>query len=159
MTLIATRPEPGIPRPYAFPSITRISEGGGVVVAAHLPGQILATAALLLDAGAGREAVGREGTATVLAKALEEGTASRDSAAFALALEGLGAELSTSVDWDAFRVGVSVPVDLLPSAAVRVITPTVSASAGTVTAVCTEELTPNRPNRRLIEKSPRMPYV
>ena len=31
----------------------------------------------------------------------------RDSAGYALALEGLGAELSTSVDWDAFRVGVS----------------------------------------------------
>jgi zinc protease len=116
VTLVATRPQPGIPRPYSFPSITRVTASGGVVVAAHLPGQILATASLLLDAGAGREATGREGTATVLAKALEEGTASRDSAAFALALEGLGAELSTSVDWDAFRVGVSVPVNLLPPA-------------------------------------------
>ena len=116
MTLVANRPDPGIPRPYSFPSITRVTAGGGLVVAAHLPGQILATAALLLDAGAEREAGGREGTATVLAKALEEGTASRDSAAFALALEGLGAELSTSVDWDAFRVGVSVPVDVLPPA-------------------------------------------
>jgi zinc protease len=116
VTLVANRPEPGIPRPYSFPLITRVTAGGGVVVAAHLPGQILATAALLLDAGAEREAAGREGTATVLAKALEEGTASRDSAAFAVALEGLGAELSTSVDWDAFRVGVSVPVDVLPPA-------------------------------------------
>jgi zinc protease len=116
VTLVATRPGAGIPRPYSFPPITRVTVDGGVVVAAHLPGQILATASLLLDAGAGREAAGREGTASVLAKALEEGTASRDSAAFALALEGLGAELSTSVDWDAFRAGVSVPVDLLPPA-------------------------------------------
>ena len=116
MTLVATRPGAGIPRPYSFPPITRVTVDGGVVVAAHLPGQILATASLLLDAGAGREPAGREGTASVLAKALEEGTASRDSAAFALALEGLGAELSTSVDWDAFRAGVSVPVDLLPPA-------------------------------------------
>jgi zinc protease len=116
VTLVATRPDPGIPRPYSFPSITRVTAGGGLIVAAHLPGQILATASLLLDAGAERETAGREGTGTVLAKALEEGTASRDSAAFALALEGLGAELSTSVDWDAFRAGVSVPVDLLPAA-------------------------------------------
>jgi zinc protease len=116
VTLVATRPGAGIPRPYSFPPITRVTVDGGVVVAAHLPGQILATASLLLDAGAGREPAGREGTASVLAKALEEGTASRDSAAFALALEGLGAELSTSVDWDAFRAGVSVPVDLLPPA-------------------------------------------
>jgi predicted Zn-dependent peptidase len=52
----------------------------------------------------------------VLAKALEEGTTVRDSAAFALALEGLGAELSASVDWDSFRTGVTVPVDVLPAA-------------------------------------------
>ena len=116
MTLIATRPDPGAARPYAFPLIARTTVAGGVVVAANLPGQLLAAASLLLDAGAAREAAGREGTATVLAKALEEGTQERDSAAFALALEGLGAELSAGVDWDAFRCGVSVPVDLLPAA-------------------------------------------
>ena len=44
-----------------------------------------------------------------------------------------------------------------PSAAVRLISPTVSASAGAVTAVCTDELTRNRPNRRLSPNSPRIP--
>ncbi len=116
MSLVAHRPEPGAARPYSFPAIVRRTVAGGEVVAAHLPGQLLATASLLLDAGGARETAGREGTATVLAKALEEGTAKRDSAAYALALEGLGAELSTSVDWDAFRIGVSVPVALLPGA-------------------------------------------
>ena len=116
MTLIATRPEPGEARPYAFPTIQRTTAGGGTVVAAHLPGQLLATALLLLDAGAAREPAGREGTATVLAKSLEEGTTTRDSAAYALALEGLGAELSPSVDWDSFRVGVSAPVPMLARA-------------------------------------------
>jgi zinc protease len=116
MSLVATRPGPGAARPYTFPEIRRISVAGGEVVAAHLPGQHLATAALLLDAGAARETAGREGTAAVLAKCLEEGTTVRDSAAYALALEGLGAELSASADWDAFRVGVSVPVALLPRA-------------------------------------------
>jgi predicted Zn-dependent peptidase len=116
VSLVAHRPEPGAARPYSFPTIVRRTVAGGEVVAAHLPGQLLATASLLLDAGGARETAGREGTATVLAKALEEGTAKRDSAAYALALEGLGAELSTSVDWDAFRIGVSVPVGLLPGA-------------------------------------------
>ncbi|MCA2217252.1 M16 family metallopeptidase [Jidongwangia harbinensis] len=116
MTLVADRPEPGTARPYSFPSVIRTEAAGGLVVAAHLPGQLLATASLLLDAGAAREATDREGTASILAKALEEGTQKRDSAQFALALERLGAELTTSVDWDAFRVGVSVPVDLLPGA-------------------------------------------
>jgi zinc protease len=118
VTLVASRPDSGLARPYTFPAIVRTTVGGGVVVAAHMPGQLLAAASLLLDAGAAREAVDREGTATILAKALEEGTKQRDSAGFALALEGLGAELSTSVDWDAFRVGVSVPVDLLSPAVV-----------------------------------------
>ena len=116
MTLIATRPEPGQARPYAFPAVQRTTVSGGTVVAAHLPGQLLATAILLLDAGAARETAGREGTATVLAKSLEEGTKTRDSAAYALALEGLGADLSPSVDWDSFRVGVSAPVSLLADA-------------------------------------------
>jgi len=116
VTLVATRPDSGPARPYSFPTIYRTTVGGGQVIAAHLPGALLATASLLLDAGAARETAGREGTATVLAKCLEEGTLARDATGFALALEGLGAELSTSVDWDAFRVGVSVPADLLPAA-------------------------------------------
>lgn len=88
MSLVATRPGPGEPRPYTFPAVRRVQVAGGEVVAAHMPGQYLATAALLLDAGGARETAGREGTATVLAKCLEEGTSVRDSAAFALALEG-----------------------------------------------------------------------
>ncbi|MEJ3744600.1 pitrilysin family protein [Actinomycetes bacterium KLBMP 9797] len=112
MTLISERPPAGVARPYRFPQVVR-RDG---VVAAHLPGQALAVAVLLLDAGAGREPAGREGVAAVVAKALEEGTARRDSAAYALALEGLGAELFTTVDWDSFRIGVQVPVERLPAA-------------------------------------------
>ncbi|GLY03694.1 MULTISPECIES: pitrilysin family protein [Actinoplanes] len=116
MSLITTRPGPGPARPYTFPAVRRLTAHGGTVIAAHLPGQILASSALLLDASAARETEGREGTATVLAKSLEEGTRKRDSAAYALALEGLGAELSASVDWDTFRVGVAAPVPVLTDA-------------------------------------------
>lgn len=116
MTLVARRPEPGAPRPYHFPQVVHEWVGTGEIVAAHLPGHNLAVAALLLDAGANREPAGREGLAPVVAKALEEGTAVRDAAAYALALEGLGTELSTTVDWDSFRVGVQVPVERLPAA-------------------------------------------
>jgi zinc protease len=116
VTLIATRPDSGQPRPYTFPMIQRVTVGGGTVIAAHLPGQRLASALLLLDASAARESAGREGTATVLAKSLEEGTKSRDSAAYALALESLGAEWAPSVDWDTFRTGLSAPVPQLAGA-------------------------------------------
>ncbi|TYB98652.1 insulinase family protein [Micromonospora sp. WP24] len=116
MTLIATRPGPGSARPYRFPPVVRRAVAGGQVVAAHLPGQNLAVALLLLDAGAEREPLGKEGLGGVLAKALEEGTAQRDAAAYALAVEGLGTELVTGLDWDSFQVSVQVPVDRLTAA-------------------------------------------
>ena len=116
MSLVTERPEPGTPRPYRFPPVIRRTVAGGDVVAAHLPGHNLAVAVLLFDAGAGREPLGREGLANVVAKALEEGTTRRDATEYALALEGLGTELSISVDWDAFQVGVQVPVHRLPAA-------------------------------------------
>ncbi|SBT46448.1 M16 family metallopeptidase [Micromonospora auratinigra] len=116
MTLIAARPGPGAARPYRFPQVVRRTVAGGQVVAAHLPGQNLAVALLLLDAGAGREPVGKEGLGGVLAKALEEGTAQRDGTAYALAIEALGTELVTGSDWDSFQVSVQVPVDRLAAA-------------------------------------------
>jgi zinc protease len=112
MRLIADRPGPGTARPYRFPQVVR-RDG---VVAAHLPGQPLAVAVLLLDAGACREPSGREGVATVLARALQEGTTARDATAYALALEGLGSRLFTMVDWDSFRVGVQAPASRLRDA-------------------------------------------
>ncbi|MCZ7477161.1 M16 family metallopeptidase [Micromonospora sp. WMMC273] len=116
MSLIATRPGPGAARAYRFPQVVRRTVAGGQVVAAHLPGQNLAVALLLLDGGAGREPVGKEGLGAVLAKALEEGTAQRDATAYALAIEALGTELSTGLDWDSFQVSVQVPVDRLTAA-------------------------------------------
>ncbi|MFD2766503.1 M16 family metallopeptidase [Micromonospora eburnea] len=116
MTLITTRPGPGAARPYRFPQVVRRAVAGGQVVAAHLPGQNLAVALLLLDGGAGREPVGKEGLGAVLAKALEEGTAQRDATAYALAIEALGTELVTGLDWDSFQVSVQVPVDRLSAA-------------------------------------------
>lgn len=116
MTLISTRPGPGAARPYRFPHVVRRGVAGGQLVAAHLPGQSLAVALLLLDAGAGREAPGREGLGAVLAKALEEGTAQRDATSYALAIEALGTELVAGLDWDSFQVSVQAPVDRLPAA-------------------------------------------
>ncbi|MDM4720447.1 pitrilysin family protein [Micromonospora sp. WMMA1363] len=116
MTPTTTRPGPGAARPYRFPQVIRRGVAGGQVVAAHLPGQTLAVALLLLDAGAGREPGGKEGLGAVLAKALEEGTAQRDATAYALAIEALGTELVIGLDWDAFQVSVQVPVDRLPAA-------------------------------------------
>jgi len=114
--LVTTRPQPSTPRPYTFPAVIRQEVAGGRIVAADLPGQPLAVASLLLDAGAFREQDGREGTASVLLKALEEGTANRDAAGFAVALESLGASLFTDVRWDVLEIGVEAPADRLLAA-------------------------------------------
>jgi predicted Zn-dependent peptidase len=114
--LVGDRPAPGAPRAYRFPAVVHRRVAGGEVVAADLPGQALGVVRLLLDAGAGREPAGREGLASVVANALEEGTHDRDSAAFAVALERLGGTLTTSVDWDVLQVGTQVPVNRLPAA-------------------------------------------
>lgn len=111
--LTAQRPTPGPARPYTFPSVVRQRVGAGQVVAAHLPGHNLAVAVLLLDAGAGREPLGREGLVSVVTEALEEGTVNRDATAYALALESLGTDLITSIDWDSLQIGVQVPVHRL----------------------------------------------
>jgi predicted Zn-dependent peptidase len=116
MTLVAERPGPGAPRPYRFPPIVRLAAAGGEIVAADLPGHNLAVASLVLDAGAGREPLGREGLSGVVAKALEEGTTVRDAAAYAVALESLGTDLSVGADWDTFQATVQVPVERLPAA-------------------------------------------
>ncbi|HEU4424286.1 MAG TPA: pitrilysin family protein [Pilimelia sp.] len=115
-SLVTERPGEGPPRPYRFPEVVKQAVAGGEVVAAHLPGQALAVAGLLFDAGAGREPAGKEGVASVVANALEEGTTTRDAAAYAVALESLGAELYTFVDWDSLRASVQTPVDRLPAA-------------------------------------------
>jgi predicted Zn-dependent peptidase len=89
---------------------------GGEVVAAHLAGQRMAYAGVLLEAGVVREPAGREGVGKITADLLREGTVGKSGDEFALALESLGASWSGSVDADVLRVGVQAPVDRLPAA-------------------------------------------
>lgn len=115
-TLIAERPAGGPPRPYVFPAVTRTAVTGGEVVAAHLPGQRMAYAGVLLEAGVVREPDGREGVGKITADLLREGTELKTGDEFALALESLGASWSASVDADVLRVGVQAPVDRIAAA-------------------------------------------
>lgn len=115
-TLVTERPTGGAPRPYRFPDVTRATLPGGEVVAAHLAGQRMAYAGLLLEAGVVREPAGREGVGKITADLLREGTELKSGDDFALALESLGASWSGSVDADVLRVGVQAPVDRLPAA-------------------------------------------
>ncbi|MBW8803644.1 MAG: insulinase family protein [Catenulisporales bacterium] len=115
-TLIAERPAGGPPRPYVFPAVDRTRLPGGEVVAAHLPGQRMAYAGVLLEAGVVREPAGREGVGKITSDLLREGTERKSGDDFALALESLGASWSASVDTDVLRVGVQAPVDRITAA-------------------------------------------
>jgi len=115
-TLIPERPIGGGPRPYRFPDVTRTALPGGEVVAAHLPGQRMAYAGVLLEAGVVREPAGQEGVGKITVDLLREGTERKSGDDFALALESLGASWSGSVDADVLRVGVQAPVDRIAAA-------------------------------------------
>lgn len=117
MTLIAERPAPSAPRPFQFPAFTRTTLPNGLtLIVCDLPGRPLGTATLCLDAGAFVEDPARAGVALLTARALQEGTRVRDAAAFADAIEGLGADLSTATSTETMLASVRAPVSRLSSA-------------------------------------------
>ena len=116
-TLVAERPEPAPPRPWRFPSFERLTVAGGPVIACDVPGRPLAMVLLVLDAGAVTEPAGQEGVALLLARALSEGTTSKNAYEFAVSGERLGATWRADTDWDSLRCGFEVPAGELQAAA------------------------------------------
>ena len=111
------RPVPGEIPAWVFPAADTGRLGNGMgTLRCDLPARRLAAVRLVLDAGALREPQGRDGVATLTARALTEGTKSKTAAEFAAALERLGASLFASADLTAVRVALDVPVTHLPGA-------------------------------------------
>lgn len=114
---VATRPAPGLPRPYHFPSFTRTTLSSGVeLLACHLPGRQIVSVRLIMDGGIGREDPAGGGVATLVGRAMTEGTEVRDAAAFAEASERLGAAISVDAGWDSMQASLTVPVSHLSEA-------------------------------------------
>ena len=59
---------------------------------------------------------GTPGIATFMANMLDEGAGTRDALGLQSELAYLGANLSTTADWDRFTIGLKVPVRALPAA-------------------------------------------
>lgn len=114
---VITRPVPGPPRPYRFPSFerTRLPNGLELIVAPvrRLP---LVTIRLVLDVGARQEAREQAGIAMLAATALAEGTIRLDAAALADEFERLGGSLSAYATWDATQVRTTVLSSRVPEA-------------------------------------------
>ncbi|MFL5687139.1 MAG: M16 family metallopeptidase [Chloroflexota bacterium] len=108
--VVAERPSPGTPRPYAFPSVTRTQlENGLTILVADLPGRPLVSAILIVPVGAVDEPDSDGGSAVLMARALTEGTQRYDAVELTEAAERLGASLHAEAGWDATSVGVDVP--------------------------------------------------
>ena len=111
---LAPRPVPGPVPAWAFPTGTEGAvPGGPATLRCDLPGRRLAAVRLVLDAGAGREPEGRDGVATLAARALLEGTEPGGGTALTAAFERLGASLYASADLTALRIALDVPVTRL----------------------------------------------
>ncbi|MFF0449258.1 M16 family metallopeptidase [Streptomyces sp. NPDC004609] len=111
------RPTAGEPTPWAFPAPERGTlDNGLTVLRCHRPGQQVVAVEISLDAPLGAEPEGLDGVATIMARALSEGTDKRSAEEFAAELERCGATLDAHADHPGVRVSLEVPVSRLPKA-------------------------------------------
>lgn len=105
----ATAPQPGPPRPYHFPDVTRktLANGLRIVVAENHAAPLVAARAIVRS-GADHDTANLAGLASLTAELLDEGAAARDAIRLAEDLGRLGASLGTGADWDASYVSVDV---------------------------------------------------
>jgi len=116
-TVIDTRPTPGKPHRYDFPTATRQRFPNGLsLVTVDLPGRPLVSAGLVFRNGAVDEPDALGGATILAARALSEGTERYDAIELVEAAERLGAGLHADASWDAMSAGVEVPADRLGAA-------------------------------------------
>lgn len=111
------QPQPGEARPWAFPAPGRGTLGNGLtVLRCHRPGQQVVAVEIFLDAPLDAEPEGLDGVATIMARALSEGTDKHSAEDFAAELERCGATLDSHADHPGVRISLEVPVSRLPKA-------------------------------------------
>ncbi|MEU9013675.1 pitrilysin family protein [Streptomyces sp. NPDC048479] len=111
------QPKAGAARPWAFPAPERGTlDNGLTVLRCHRPGQQVAAVEICLDAPLDAEPEGLDGVATIMARALSEGTDKHTAEEFAAELERCGATLDAHADHPGLRVSLEVPVSRLPKA-------------------------------------------
>lgn len=117
MTDAAVRPIPGPPRPYHFPDHTRtVLANGLTVLVAPVRRLPICALSVVVDAGAELDAPGEEGCALLTARAVAEGTRDFQGIEFTERLEGIGASLEASADWDGAHMSLAVGSERLQAA-------------------------------------------
>ena len=111
------RPAPGQAKPWAFPAPDRGTLANGLtVLRCHRPGQQVVAVELCLDTPLDAEPDGLDGIATIMVRALSQGTGSYTAEEFAAELERCGATLDARADFLGGRVSLEVPASRLPRA-------------------------------------------
>lgn len=111
------QPQPGAAKPWAFPAPERGTlDNGLTVLRCHRPGQQVVAVELFLAAPLEAEPEGLDGVATIMARALSEGTDKHTAEEFAAELERCGATLDAHADHPGVRVSLEVPVSRLAKA-------------------------------------------
>jgi zinc protease len=105
----ASAPQPGPPRPYKFPQITRetLANGLKVLIAENHNAPIVA-ARTLVRSGADHDDAQHAGLASLVADLLDEGAGTRDAIRLAEDIGLLGGALGTGADWDASYISIDV---------------------------------------------------
>jgi len=109
--VVDTRPTPGQPRSYEFPTARRHRLPNGLTLQT-----VDLSAGLILRNGAVDEPNEVGGATILAARALSEGTERFDAIELVEAAERLGAGLHADASWDATSAGVEVPADRLEAA-------------------------------------------
>ena len=105
----ATAPEPGPPRPYKFPDVTRktLANGLRVLIAENHNAPIVA-ARTLVRSGADHDDAKNAGLASLVADLLDEGAGTRNAIQLSEDIGLLGGALGAGADWDATYVSADV---------------------------------------------------
>jgi zinc protease len=105
----AKAPDPGPPRPYQFPHVTRktLANGARILIAETHAAPLVAVRALIRS-GAEHDVTANAGLASLTAELLDEGAGSRDAIRLAEDLGRLGASIGSGADWDASYVSLDV---------------------------------------------------
>ena len=108
------RPTGGRPVPWAFPAPERGTLPNGLtVLRIHRPGQQVIAVELSVAVPLAAEPAGLEGVATIMARALNEGTDRHTAEEFAAELERCGATMDAHAEHAAVRVSLEVPASRL----------------------------------------------
>ena len=114
----ALRPKPAPPRSYRFPEFhDEVLPNGIRLVTAPVTKLPVVTVLTIVDAGSANDPAGKEGVASLTAKALLEGGEALDGAAIAERFEQLGTSVESGADWDSAFIKITTLANRLEEAA------------------------------------------